>query len=72
MQIYIIDLHYLVTQEEAAKIRPSHRNFLDIGYTNGIFLISRPKTSKTGGVIIARSAAYKRSKNLSKRPILYQ
>lgn len=69
MQIHIIDLHYLVTQEEAAKIRPSHRNFLDMGlwlYTNGIFLTSRPKTSKTGGVIIARGECYKRSKNLSK------
>ena len=28
MQIHIIDLHYLVTQEEAAKVRLSHRNFL--------------------------------------------
>lgn len=53
MQIHIIDLRYLVTQEEAAKITPSHRNFLDMGYTNGIFLASGPKTSKTGGVIIA-------------------
>ncbi|APC91186.1 MULTISPECIES: YciI family protein [Francisella] len=54
MQIHIIDLHYLVDQEEVAKIRPSHRDFLDIGYTKGIFVASGPKTSKTGGIIIAR------------------
>ncbi|ADA79011.1 hypothetical protein DR79_1911 [Francisella tularensis] len=54
MQIHIIDIHYLATQEEIAKVRPLHRDFLDIGYNKGIFIASGPKTSKTGGIIIAR------------------
>ena len=37
MQIHVIDLHYLVTQEKVAKIRPSHRGFLDIGYIREYF-----------------------------------
>ncbi|MBK2356890.1 YciI family protein [Francisella hispaniensis] len=54
MQIHIIDIHYLATQEEIAKVRPLHRDFLDIGYNKGIFIASGSKTSKTGGIIIAR------------------
>lgn len=53
MQLHIIDLHYLVEENEVAKIRPSHRDFLDIGYEKGIFLASGPKVPKTGGVIMA-------------------
>ncbi|MDE5020820.1 hypothetical protein NAI54_10300, partial [Francisella tularensis subsp. holarctica] len=47
-------MHYLATQEEIAKVRHLHRDFLDIGYNKGIFIASGPKTSKTGGIIIAR------------------
>ncbi|MED7818367.1 MULTISPECIES: YciI family protein [unclassified Francisella] len=53
MHIHIIDLQYLVEESEVAKIRPSHRDFLDIGYNKGIFLASGPKIPKTGGVILA-------------------
>lgn len=53
MQIHIIDLHYLVDENEVAKIRPSHRDFLDVGYKKGILLASGPKIPKTGGVILA-------------------
>ena len=38
MQIHIIDLHYLVPEDKVAKIRPEHRDFLDIGYKKNIFL----------------------------------
>lgn len=53
MLIHIVDLHYLVTEDEVVKVRPAHRDFLDIGYKEGIFLASGPKASKTGGVILA-------------------
>ncbi|WP_150466942.1 YciI family protein [Francisella sp. SYW-9] len=53
MHIHIIDLQYLVEESEVAKIRPSHRDFLDIGYSKGIFLASGPKIPKTGGIILA-------------------
>ncbi|MDE4969757.1 hypothetical protein, partial [Francisella tularensis] len=43
MQIHIIDIHYLDTQEEIAKVRPLHRDLLDIGYNKGIFIESGPK-----------------------------
>jgi uncharacterized protein YciI len=53
MEIHIINLEYLVAEEEVARIRPAHREFLDIGYTKGIFIASGPKSTKTGGVILA-------------------
>ncbi|ASG67914.1 hypothetical protein fh0823_07140 [Francisella halioticida] len=53
MHIHIINLNYLVSESEIAKIRPSHRDFLDIGYKKGILLASGPKIPKTGGVILA-------------------
>ncbi|QIW10548.1 YciI family protein [Francisella sp. LA112445] len=53
MHIHIINLEYLVEESEVAKIRPAHRNFLDIGYKKGILLASGPKIPKTGGVILA-------------------
>jgi len=54
MNIHIIDLHYLVNEDEVAKIRPAHREFLDSGYENGTFIASGPKADKTGGVILAK------------------
>ena len=54
MNIHIIDLQYLVNEEEVAKVRPAHREFLDSGYENGIFIASGPKSDKTGGVILAK------------------
>jgi uncharacterized protein YciI len=53
MHIHIIDLDYLVPEDEVAKIRPAHREFLDIGYSKGILLASGPKLPKTGGTILA-------------------
>ena len=54
MNIHIIDLHYLVNEDEVAKVRPAHREFLDSGYGNGTFIASGPKADKTGGVILAK------------------
>ncbi|MDE4944946.1 hypothetical protein, partial [Francisella tularensis] len=48
------DIHYLATQEDIDKVRTLHRYFLDIGYNKGIFIAYGTKTSKTGGIIIAR------------------
>lgn len=53
MHIHIINLDYLVEESEVAKIRPAHREFLDVGYKKGILLASGPKIPKTGGVILA-------------------
>lgn len=54
MNIHIIDLHYLVKEEFVATIRPAHREFLDSGYKQNIFIASGPKADKTGGIILAR------------------
>ncbi|MFT5950184.1 MAG: hypothetical protein ACI9BN_000422 [Francisella sp.] len=54
MNIHIIDLRYLVDEDEVVKVRPAHREFLDSGYENGTFIASGPKADKTGGVILAK------------------
>ena len=54
MNIHIIDLHYLVNEDEVTEVRPAHRKFLDRGYENGMFIASGPKADKTGGVILAK------------------
>ena len=54
MNIHIIDLHYLVNEGEVAKVRPAHREFLDSGYKNGMFIASGPREDKTGGVILTK------------------
>ena len=53
MNIHIINLEYLVNEDTIAKIRPLHREFLDTGYANGMFLASGPNSTKTAGVILA-------------------
>lgn len=53
MNIHIINLKYTVSEEEVARVRPAHREFLDTGYTQGIFIASGPKADKTGGIILA-------------------
>jgi uncharacterized protein YciI len=53
MNIHIINLEYLVDEDAIAKIRPLHREFLDTGYANGMFLASGPNSTKTAGVILA-------------------
>ncbi|AIT10072.1 hypothetical protein LO80_08885 [Candidatus Francisella endociliophora] len=68
MQIHIIDLHYLVEENEVAKIRPAHRDFLDIGYKEGVFLASGPKIPKTGGIILALGSIETIKKFIKKDP----
>ncbi|APC97464.1 YciI family protein [Francisella frigiditurris] len=53
MKIHIVELKYIKSEEEIARIRPAHREFLDIGYKNKLFLASGPKEDKSGGVILA-------------------
>lgn len=53
MNIHIVNLEYLVSEQDVAKIRPSHRDFLDTGYSKGIFIASGPKSTKDGGIILA-------------------
>ena len=54
MNIHIINLHYLTNEEQVAKIRPAHREFLDLGYAERIFIASGPKSDKTGGIILSK------------------
>ncbi len=53
MNIHIINIKYTASNDDIANIRPAHREFLDIGYSNGILLASGPKEDKTGGIILA-------------------
>lgn len=53
MKIHIIELRYIKSEDEISRVRPAHREFLDIGYKNKLFLASGPKEDKTGGIILA-------------------
>ena len=52
--IHIINIKYLKSENEVTKVRPEHREFLNIGYEKGLFLASGPNEDKTGGTILAK------------------
>ena len=50
----IIELIYKKPLEEVDKYLEAHRVFLDKFYKSGVFVLSGPKTPRTGGVILAK------------------
>ena len=52
-QIHIIILTYIKPTEVINELRLLHREFLDIGYKQNLFIASGPNSNKTGGVILA-------------------
>lgn len=57
MKHFMIELTYTASPEEVAEVLPDHRNFLDLGYSQGRLLFSGPQVPKTGGMIIARDVS---------------
>ncbi|GJQ63082.1 MAG: hypothetical protein SCALA702_21350 [Melioribacteraceae bacterium] len=55
MKHFIVELVYRAPIEKVNEIVGAHREFLQKGYDEGIFLASGPQVPKIGGVIIARS-----------------
>ena len=55
MKHFFIDVKYKVPFEELSERVTEHRTFLQIGYDNGILLLSGPRETKKGAIIIARA-----------------
>jgi uncharacterized protein YciI len=55
MKHFIVEIKYKVPFEEVQKVLPAHRSYLDIGYANGMLLMSGPQNPKVGGIVIARA-----------------
>ncbi len=52
--MFIVKINYLVDINEVEKYVKSHRDFLDIYYKQGVFLLSGPMNPRTGGIIVAK------------------
>ncbi len=50
---HIITISYTASSEMIDLIRPKHREFLDRGYAQGLFIASGPNSARNGGVILA-------------------
>ncbi len=55
MKHFIIDIQYKIPVEQLGDILPKHRAFLQIGYDQGLLLLSGPKNPKNGGIVVARA-----------------
>ncbi len=55
MKHFIVEIKYKNPAEKIEKLRPLHREHLQRGYGSGILLVSGPKASGSGGIIVARA-----------------
>ncbi len=55
MKYFVVDIKYKVPFDKISEIVESHRAYLSKGYDSGLLLLSGPKESKTGGLVIAKS-----------------
>lgn len=53
--MFIINITYKVSLEIIDSYIEEHRDFLNRGYTENIFLASGPKKPRIGGIILAQS-----------------
>lgn len=59
--LFVIDLHYIVSFEKIEPELDAHVEFLEENYASGHFIASGPKVPRTGGVIVAPQQAAKLS-----------
>lgn len=55
MKFFVVIIHYKIPVSLIEQIRPAHREFLQGGYRAGKFLISGPRSSGMGGVVLSKS-----------------
>ncbi len=55
--LFVVDLHYVVSLDEVEPHLDDHVAYLEDCYANGHFVFSGPKEPRTGGVIIAAAAS---------------
>ena len=56
MSLFVIDLTYVADLKRVDALIEGHRSFLKAHYETGCFLVSGPKSPRSGGVILARAA----------------
>lgn len=54
MNLYVIDLTYTADLSDVDALLEAHRAYLKDHYAAGVFLVSGPKSPRTGGVILAQ------------------
>jgi uncharacterized protein YciI len=54
MNLFVVDLEYLVPLETVQTYLDDHSRFLETNYAAGHFIASGPKVPRTGGVILAK------------------
>ena len=54
-KFFIVQINYLLPQDQMTDVRAAHRAFLKEGYEKGWLLISGPLVPPTGGVVVARA-----------------
>lgn len=55
MKHFVVEIIYRAPIERVNEIVGKHREFLQKGYDEGMFLASGPQVPKIGGIIIARA-----------------
>lgn len=65
--MYLIILTYRKPLEAINKYLKAHRDFLDEGYSNNFFVVSGPKTPRTGGIIFSQLKSRTQLKQILRR-----
>ncbi|MFC6590817.1 YciI family protein [Deinococcus lacus] len=52
--LHVILVHYTAPLEAVEAVTPAHREWLDIHYRSGLFIVSGPREPRTGGLILAQ------------------
>lgn len=55
MKHFVVEINYTVPLEIIESLTESHREYLQLGYKQGLLLVSGPKVPRTGGVVIAKA-----------------
>jgi uncharacterized protein YciI len=56
MSLFILILEYLAPLDAVDRALDAHRDWVAQGYRDGLFLLSGPKTPRTGGAILAHGS----------------
>ena len=57
MKHFILEGEHLLPWEQIAHLEPQHHEFLQKGYSDGVFLFSGPHVPAHGGFLVARAGS---------------
>lgn len=63
MRYFVVEIIYTAPSKEVEAVRPMHREFLQSGYDTGKLLVSGPKPTGDGGIVIAKDESEDYVKN---------